>query len=112
MSSSTPIVDDFEKDEETTTKKALAAQTIDKIEQQKNITVNNISRISATKPVDNAPAHLRISTSSMNMEKHKYADKDIAIINIDTAGVGNLENLKKSPVYRDRLVDIYCAPNE
>lgn len=113
MSSSTPIVDDFEKDEETNTKKALAAQAIDKIEQEKNITVNNISRINDTnKPVNNAPVHLRISTTSMNLEKHKYANKDIAIINIDAAGIGNLENLKKSPVYKDRLADIYCAPNE
>ena len=112
MSSSTPIVDDFENDEETDTKRALAARTIDKIEQEKNITVNNISKISSSKPIDNAPAHLRISTTSMNIEKHKFADKDLAIINIDNSGVGNLDILKKSPVYRDRLADVYCAPKE
>lgn len=110
MSSSEPIVDEYETDTEVTTKKALAAQAIDKIESDKNITVNDISKISSTKSFNNAPAHLRISTTPMNIEKHKYADKDIAIINIDSLDVGNMENLKKSPVYKDRLIDVYCVP--
>lgn len=110
MSSNIPIVDDFEVDEEVNTKTALAAQTIDKIEKEKNITVNNISKINNMKPVNNTPSHLRITTTKMNIEKNKFEDKDVAIINIDPSDIGNLNILKKSPIYRDRLIDVYCVP--
>ena len=111
-SSSEPIVDDYEEDVATSSKKALAVQAIERLEKSKNITVNDISKVGKPKPVSNAPTHLRLSTVPMNLERQKDASKDIAIINIDSLDVGNMENLKKSPVYRNRLVDVYCVPNK
>lgn len=128
MSDTEPVVDDFEKDEKENvdSKKAIAAQAIDKIEQEKNISINNISKIDTIEKDDNdsastsedkeeeiiLPNHLKITSTPISIKKHKYADKDVAIINIDSSDLGDISVLKKSPVYKSKLIDIYCAPNK
>jgi hypothetical protein len=109
LSVNTPIMDEYEVDDNVNSKTAIANVIIDKIEKHAGITISD-TRSARIKPSDmEAVNHLQISSKPMDIGRVEK-DNGIVIISVDPDGPTGFNGLHKTPLAGvSNSVDMYCV---